>query len=319
MKTDRADAPQAIAPSDKERQAGVYSPRNLQRVLGGLHRDGLVVLKDVIDVKHIDALNEAMCADAERWIADPEQEFNHNIKSNFLQRPPVNKPEHLHEDIYFNPFLLQVASAYLGQVPIWNWLTSNTALANTPGLRQNEHKDSTFDHPQCPYYFIANVPLCDFSAENGATEFWLGSHAGTTAEDQQAAAGGQHPFVKYTSEGGRIPWITEEAKEARRVVRPPVQPVVGRGDIMIRDLRLWHAGMPNHSDKHRVMLGLGYQSPYHPSYKQRMHLPVAQQEFFMSRARGRVEVRASFYDDEEFEKTKADSFFDIRPQYGDDK
>lgn len=41
-------------------------------------------------------------------------------------------------------------------------------------------------------------------------------------------------------------------------IRPPVQPVVERGDIMIRDLRLWHAGMPNSSDKHRIMLGLGY-------------------------------------------------------------
>jgi hypothetical protein len=50
-----------------------------------------------------------------------------------------------------------------------------------------------------------------------------------------------------------------------------------------------------------------------------MHLPVSQQEFFIGRARGRVEVRSNFYSDEEFEKTKADSFFDIRPQYGDDE
>lgn len=32
-------------------------------------------------------------------------------EANFLQRPPVNSPAHLHEDIYFNPFLLQVANA----------------------------------------------------------------------------------------------------------------------------------------------------------------------------------------------------------------
>lgn len=50
-----------------------------------------------------------------------------------------------------------------------------------------------------------------------------------------------------------------------------------------------------------------------------MHLPVSQQEFFMGRARGRVEVRADFLEDEGFEKTKADSFFDIRPQYGNDE
>ncbi|KUI60918.1 Kanamycin B dioxygenase [Cytospora mali] len=318
MKTERTDAPQAITPSAKERQTGLYSPRTLQKVLGGLHRDGLVVLKDVIDVKHVDALNEAMCVDAERWIADPTQVFNHEIRSNFLQRPLVNNPEHLHDDIYFNSFLLQVANAYLGHVPIWNWLTSNTALANTSGLRQNVHKDSSFDHPSCPYYFIANVPLCDFSAENGATEFWLGSHANTTFDDQMEATAEQRVSLNFFRYGDRIPWVTEEAKEARRAVRPPVQPVVSRGDIMIRDLRTWHAGMPNNSGQHRIMLGLGYQSPVHPNYGQRMHLPVSQQEFFLAGARGRVEVRANFYSDEEFEKTKADNLFDIRPQYGDD-
>lgn len=74
------DAPQAIAPTDKERLAGVYSPRNLQRVLGALHQDGLVVLKDVIDKEHIDSLNAVMTADAEKRIADPNQQFNHNVK-----------------------------------------------------------------------------------------------------------------------------------------------------------------------------------------------------------------------------------------------
>jgi ectoine hydroxylase-related dioxygenase (phytanoyl-CoA dioxygenase family) len=65
-----------------------------------------------------------------------------------------------------------------------NWLTANTALAGTPGVRQPAHKDNTFAHPLFPYYFIANVPLCEFSRANGATEFWLGSHAATTTADQ---------------------------------------------------------------------------------------------------------------------------------------
>ena len=126
-------------------------------------------------------------------------------------------------------------------------------------MRQNEHKDSSFNHPACPYYFIANVPLCDFAVDNGATEFWLGSHVDTTVADQQAVEADQHVSLKLYREGEKIPWITEEAKAARRGVRPPVQPAARRGDIMIRDLRTWHAGMPNHSESHRIMLGLGYQ------------------------------------------------------------
>lgn len=80
MKVDQVDAPQAITPTDKERSAGVYSPQSLQRVLSGLHLDGLVVLRGVIDLNHIDALNDAMCKDAEKKIADPTQVFNHDVK-----------------------------------------------------------------------------------------------------------------------------------------------------------------------------------------------------------------------------------------------
>lgn len=78
--TTKTDAPQAIAPTEKERQAGVYSARNLQRALGALHQDGLVVLKGVIDKAHIDALNAVMCKEADRRIADPEQTYNQNVK-----------------------------------------------------------------------------------------------------------------------------------------------------------------------------------------------------------------------------------------------
>lgn len=84
MKVNQIDAPQAIAPTDKERSDGFYSPRNLQRVLSGLHQDGLVVLKGVIDLKHVDALNEAMCNEVEDKIADPTQVFNHDVKCEAL-------------------------------------------------------------------------------------------------------------------------------------------------------------------------------------------------------------------------------------------
>jgi len=149
---------------------------------------------------------------------------------------------------------------YLGHRPIWNWLTANNALADTGGKRQPAHKDSTFDHPLYPYYFIANIPLCDFTVENGATEFWLGSHAHTTQAEQKIAETDEDiaPYSNLTEIGGYIPPIGDEAREARRKVRPPIQPACGRGDVMIRDLRLWHAGMPNPSSAHRVMLALGY-------------------------------------------------------------
>lgn len=143
---------------------------------------------------------------------------------------------------------------------MWNWLTANTALAKTGGIRQPVHKDGSFDHPLYPYYFIANIPLCDFSIKNGSTEFWLGSHAHTTYRDQEIARTPEDVKPYPTAEVGKvIPPVLEEAKEQRMKFRPPIQPSCSRGDVMIRDLRMWHAGMPNNGDAHRVMLALGYQ------------------------------------------------------------
>jgi hypothetical protein len=197
------------------------------------------------------------------------------LTANFLQRPPVTDASLLYPDVYYNGFLLQLANAsvfqdprpsrslahscsYLGPRPVFNWLTANTALANTGGMRQPAHKDCSFVHPQYPYYFIANVPLCDFQVDNGATEFWLGSHAAASHREQVVATDPKQ-VEAYGRLGEPLPYITEQAKTARQKIRPPIQPPCSVGDIMVRDLRTWHAGMPNQTSKHRIMIGLGYQ------------------------------------------------------------
>ncbi|KAJ5784756.1 uncharacterized protein N7503_009968 [Penicillium pulvis] len=299
--------------SDEERLNGKYTDWSLQQALEAMHQDGLVVLKGVVDLDHIKALNERMSADAEKKRDDPNQVYNHSVKSNFLQRPPVTEPSLLYDDIYYNKFVLQLANAYLGHKPIWNWLTANTALANTGGMRQAVHKDNAFVHPQYPYYFIANIPLCSTSIENGATEFWLGSHAHTSNKDQTIATKPEQITAHYML-GEPLPAVTEEAIKARRSIRPPIQATCCAGDIMIRDLRLWHAGMPNATDSHRIMLGLGYQNPVFPNTSMMCHLPASQKEFF-EKAPGNLELRAEFYDDEEFKETSLDSVFNLRPVY----
>ncbi|KAJ5646241.1 hypothetical protein N7490_002613 [Penicillium lividum] len=299
--------------SDEERQNGKYSDFSLQQALEAMHQDGLVVLKGVVDMHHIKALNQRMSADAEKKRDDPKQVYNHSVKSNFLQRPPVTEPSLLYDDIYYNPFVLQLANAYLGHKPIWNWLTANTALANTGGMRQAVHKDNAFIHPQYPYYFIANIPLCSTSVKNGATEFWLGSHAHTSNRDQRVATKPEEITAHYLL-GEPLPAVTEEAQEMRRSIRPPIQATCSAGDIMIRDIRLWHAGMPNETDSHRIMLGLGYQNPVFPNSSMMCHLPASQREFFENTP-GNLEVRSKFYEEEDFERTTLDSVFNLRPVY----
>ena len=53
--------------------------------------------------------------------------------------------------------------------------------------------------------------------------------------------------------------VLPDVVEQRRKVRPPIQPSCEKGDVMLRDVRTWHAGMPNESEQYRIMIALGYQ------------------------------------------------------------
>jgi ectoine hydroxylase-related dioxygenase (phytanoyl-CoA dioxygenase family) len=92
---------------------------------------------------------------------------------------------------------------------------------------------------------VVNVPLVAMEPANGSTEIWLGTHNGTTIADQEGAHGDRA--------SGRI---KKDLLAARKEVRPPSQPVVKKGSVIVRDLRLWHGGKPNLSDKPRVMLAM---------------------------------------------------------------
>jgi hypothetical protein len=50
--------------------------------------------------------------------------------------------------------------------------------------------------------------------------------------------------------------IDAEAEAARRAVAPPVRGNARKGSVLIRDMRLWHRGTPNHSAATRFMIAM---------------------------------------------------------------
>ena len=50
--------------------------------------------------------------------------------------------------------------------------------------------------------------------------------------------------------------VDERLVEARREIAPPVRGNTKKGSVLIRDMRLWHRGMPNHSDRPRQMIAM---------------------------------------------------------------
>jgi hypothetical protein len=50
--------------------------------------------------------------------------------------------------------------------------------------------------------------------------------------------------------------VPEEHVAERRAVRGPLRGCTGKGAVLIRDMRLWHRGTPNHSAATRFMIAM---------------------------------------------------------------
>ncbi|KAH8433337.1 phytanoyl-CoA dioxygenase family protein [Aspergillus melleus] len=214
------------------------SSHNLQHSLEALHRDGIVVLKNAVDPEHLDRLNERMVPEAKQLYARAETHRNFGAHTGNIQQEPVCEAEYIFEDVVANPFATSVIEGMIGPDPRLRFYSANTAFKATD--RQPVHIDIDFDMPRMPFAFCVNINLVDTSRENGATEVWLGSHIDTDRNVLDRSV--KHKQVK------------SELLEARRKVSPPVQPGLPKGSLIIRDFRLWHAGMPNLTDDPRVML-----------------------------------------------------------------
>ncbi len=224
-----------------EVQTGRITPEHLAAATRALRDDGLVVLNDIIAPGHLAALREKMLEDLPAYLARADAPFNFNT-GNVQQEPPPFAP-YLYKDVLLNDIVIAVTHALLGDGLHNGFYSGNTAVP-VSGQRQPVHADMGQLWPDLaiatpPFGLVVNVPVVDMSAENGSTEVWPGTHLDTTV---------------YIQKGDiKLP---QEAVEARRAVRPPLQPAVRAGSVVIRDLRLWHAGMPNLTAQARPMIAM---------------------------------------------------------------
>ncbi|KAL2871726.1 phytanoyl-CoA dioxygenase family protein [Aspergillus lucknowensis] len=239
--------PISIRPSNGEIRNARLSPQNLEVAMRSLHRDGLVVVENVVSHGCLDRLNEKMIEDAYSLQAKKgNSPYNYNRGNIQQDAPPVMK--HFEPSIFLNPIATQITSSALGPSPKWTFCSGNSAMPPTrdsPPMSQPVHSDADFAHPSHPFAYVVNIPLITMTPENGSTEVWLGTHADTGLHVQEGLHGERA--------SGRIKL---DELEKRRAIRPPCQPVVPKGSIVVRDLRLWHAGVGNQTETPRVMLAL---------------------------------------------------------------
>jgi ectoine hydroxylase-related dioxygenase (phytanoyl-CoA dioxygenase family) len=143
----------------------------------------------------------------------------------------------MYPEIYANRPTAAVLSHVLGPKPELRYIRTNTLIGNTVN-RQRVHKDVKGVHLSHPYAVAMNTCLVDTESSNGSTEVWLGTHNSSPWDDHV-----QHD----------VGWVRDDKLEERRAVRPPMQPSLSKGSVVLRDLRLWYV------DKERSL----YQARWH--------------------------------------------------------
>ncbi|RVX71700.1 hypothetical protein B0A52_03884 [Exophiala mesophila] len=238
-----------------------------------LHKDGIIVLENAVAPSHLETLNTQLSTEALEIAQDPDHHFNFGKQTRNMDQAPPPTRSLMYKDVWCNPFAAAILAAVLGPRPVVHYANGNTALKAPVHGRQPVHSDCDFAHPvYFPFAYVVNVPLVDMQVENGGTEVWVGSHHVSVLE---AHVHGDHG---RDGDGEEVECedllaIRPEVLERRRVHSPPLQVATKRGSLIIRDLRLWHAGMPNLTDEPRVMLAFVV-SPAWWQGKGRIVLPV---------------------------------------------
>ena len=146
-----------------------------------------------------------------------------------------------------NPLAMQVIEAEMGK-KVFSLLPYGTNTSWPQSGVQHLHRDTGHLFPETPHILpatliVVNIPLMDFTVENGATEAYPGSH------------------LVADGDLGR-----DVTLEERAATMPSVRVESPLGSLVVRDMRVWHRGMPNRTDKPRSMIALVY-------FRQLHHLP----------------------------------------------
>ena len=219
----------------KELSAGKLSEKHVKQAVEAILIDGYVVLENIIKHEHLDILKERMDADSQKLIKAGKWGGAGMLKGHLQQGPPPFAP-YIFSDIVANPYVIQVTKELLGEGVYNNFYNGNT---NCPGSGiQPLHRDSDHlwqnqkvAHPTAEV--VVNISPQDTSEENGSVELWPGSHLDVS---------GRH--------------IDDDHEVERRETVPPIRGNAKKGSALIRDMRLWHRGVPNLSDKPRHMIAM---------------------------------------------------------------
>lgn len=228
------DAATHVRITPDERESEQLSSEHLDRAVASLRTHGYVVLERAVDESHLDALRSKMRQDSELLLRFAEVAPGlfwsaRGGRRGHLQQSIPRSPPWVFRDIVCNQLVDRVSAALLGDGAFFGF-PQYCCNVNCPGsVDQEVHFD-----PGPPGALAVNIALRGVGADDGAIELWPGSHREETS----------------------VTAITAHERARRRELAPPVRGTTSKGDILIRDLRLWHRGRANPSTTSRHMLAI---------------------------------------------------------------
>src|SRR5262245_19413164 len=129
----------SIDMTPEERKTGHLSPDNIATAIQAMDEDGVVALRQAIDVGPVDTLGAKMLADLAQF------EASHTIDNNFQGiRPPPFHP-FLFPEIVFNEPAITISRAILGAGATLTSYGANTAFVGSQ--TQEVHADTVPPEP----------------------------------------------------------------------------------------------------------------------------------------------------------------------------
>lgn len=216
-----------------ELRADQMAQPKVDEAIDAIRSDGFVILDNAVSNSSLDTLREKMIEDSHTLIKAEKWGGAGRVKGHLQQGPPPMAP-YIFRDIVSNPFVIQVTKGVLGDGLFNSFYNGN---CNCPGSgTQPLHPDQPHLWPNLEVAhpassLVVNICLVKTTEENGAVELWPKSHLNTKP-------------------------LTDENVAEQREIASPIRGEAEKGSVLIRDMRVWHRGVPNHSDEIRHMIAM---------------------------------------------------------------
>lgn len=210
------------------------SPANIKTAVESLLEEGFVILENAVSHYPLEVINEKLDEMTNQFQLKQEGKR----KTRIVQNAPASSA-YIFREVVANPFVANLSTAVLGKGVYNNLYSVNTncpASTAQPVHRDSGHLWTGMEYPHPIASLMINIGFDNISKENGAIQLWPGTHL-----DPEPSL-----------------WIPLESQKERERTNPPIYGETQKGSILIRDMRLWHRGMPNYSKKPRHMLSMSH-------------------------------------------------------------